>query len=185
MKHWWNEDWQDKSELIEKISVPVPLSHHTSHLECRGIAPRPWWLEGGILTSWAVVWPHCLIYFIYSILVSLWLSSSVTCKLMDRSSWYSRPRWRGLVVACLPLDPRFTGSNPAEDNGFLRVIKICSMTSFGGEVKSSVPCRRFTAWKNFTSMEKMLCKQNSVAMFLTHVSPASLLDGSSRCIRIE
>jgi hypothetical protein len=33
--------------------------------------------------------------------------------------------------------------------------------------------------------EKMLCKQNSAAMFLTHVSPASLLDGSSRRIRIE
>jgi hypothetical protein len=31
----------------------------------------------------------------------------------------------------------------------------------------------------------MLCKQNSAAMFLTHVSSASLLDGSSRRIRIE
>jgi hypothetical protein len=34
-------------------------------------------------------------------------------------------------------------------------------------------------------MKKMLCKQNSAAMFLTHVSPASLLDGFSRRIRIE
>jgi hypothetical protein len=24
----------------------------------------------------------------------------------------------GLVVACLPLGPRFAGSNPAEDDGF-------------------------------------------------------------------
>jgi hypothetical protein len=24
----------------------------------------------------------------------------------------------GLVVACLPLDPKFAGSNPAEDDGF-------------------------------------------------------------------
>jgi hypothetical protein len=31
----------------------------------------------------------------------------------------------------------------------------------------------------------MLCKQNSAAMFLTHGSPASLLDGCSRRIRIE
>jgi hypothetical protein len=53
----------------------------------------------------------------------------------------------GLVTACLPLDPRFAGSNPAEDDGFLRVIKIRSTTSFGGEVKPSVPCRRFTACK--------------------------------------
>jgi hypothetical protein len=43
------------------------------------------------------------------------------------------------------LDPRFEGSNPAEDDGFLRVIKIT--TSFGGEEKPSVPCRRFTACK--------------------------------------
>jgi hypothetical protein len=27
------------------------------------------------------------------------------------------------VVACLLLDPSFAGSNPAEDDGFLRVIK--------------------------------------------------------------
>jgi hypothetical protein len=52
-----------------------------------------------------------------------------------------------LVVVCLPLGPRFAGSNPAEDDGFLRVIKIRNTTSFGGEVKSSVPCRRFTACK--------------------------------------
>jgi hypothetical protein len=45
------------------------------------------------------------------------------------------------VVACLPLDPRFAGSNPAEDDGFSRVMKIRGTTSFGGEVKSSVPCR--------------------------------------------
>jgi hypothetical protein len=32
------------------------------------------------------------------------------------------------------------GSNLAKDDGFLMVIKICSMTSFGGEVKSSIPC---------------------------------------------
>jgi hypothetical protein len=29
----------------------------------------------------------------------------------------------GLMVACLPLDPRLAGSNPAENDGFLRVIK--------------------------------------------------------------
>jgi hypothetical protein len=45
------------------------------------------------------------------------------------------------VVECLPLDSKFLFSNPAEDDGFL------SVTSFGGEVKPSVPCRRFTACK--------------------------------------
>jgi hypothetical protein len=37
------------------------------------------------------------------------------------------------------LDPRFAGSNPADGDGFLRGIKFCSMTSFGGEVKLAVP----------------------------------------------
>jgi hypothetical protein len=29
----------------------------------------------------------------------------------------------GLVVECLPVDPRFTGSNPGEDDGFQRRYK--------------------------------------------------------------
>jgi hypothetical protein len=38
------------------------------------------------------------------------------------------------------MDPRFMGSIMAEDDAFLRVMGICSMTSFGGEVKLSVQC---------------------------------------------
>jgi hypothetical protein len=38
------------------------------------------------------------------------------------------------------LDPGFVGSDLAKSNGFLRAIKICNMTSFGGELKSSAPC---------------------------------------------
>jgi hypothetical protein len=38
------------------------------------------------------------------------------------------------------LDPSFAGSKVVEDDGFLRAIKISSMTSFRGEVKPSVPC---------------------------------------------
>jgi len=53
----------------------------------------------------------------------------------------------GLEVACWPLVPKFAGSNPAEAVGFLRAKKIFSTPSFGGEVKSSVPCRRFAACK--------------------------------------
>jgi hypothetical protein len=34
------------------------------------------------------------------------------------------------VVACLPLDIRFAGSNPADDNGFVRAIKIRRTTFF-------------------------------------------------------
>jgi hypothetical protein len=39
------------------------------------------------------------------------------------------------VIGVFALDTRFMGSNPAEDEGPLRAIKICSMTSFRGLVK--------------------------------------------------
>jgi hypothetical protein len=44
-------------------------------------------------------------------------------------------------LACLPLDLRFAGSNQAEDDGYLRAIKTRSMTSSGGDVKLSTPCK--------------------------------------------
>jgi hypothetical protein len=47
----------------------------------------------------------------------------------------------GLAATCLKLDPRFAISNPAVDDGFLRLIEYRSSTSFGGEVKQSVSCR--------------------------------------------
>jgi hypothetical protein len=40
------------------------------------------------------------------------------------------------------MDPNFAGSNTAEDDGFLRTIKIGSTTFFGEEVKPSVSCRK-------------------------------------------
>ena len=52
----------------------------------------------------------------------------------------------GIGVACWPLAPKFAGSNPAEAVGFLGQ-KIFSTPSFRGEVKPSVPCRRFVACK--------------------------------------
>jgi hypothetical protein len=42
---------------------------------------------------------------------------------------------------CLPLNPRFAGSNPAVGDGFLRAIKIRS-TPFFGEVKPKASCRK-------------------------------------------
>jgi hypothetical protein len=40
------------------------------------------------------------------------------------------------------LDPRFAGSNSAENDGFLKAIKIHISTSFGEEVKPLVPSRK-------------------------------------------
>ena len=53
----------------------------------------------------------------------------------------------GLGVACWPLVPKLAGSNPAEAVRFLGRKKILSTSSFRGEVKPSVPCRRFAARK--------------------------------------
>jgi hypothetical protein len=53
------------------------------------------------------------------------------------------------------------------------------------EETDSVSCPMVVFDMTGIELPGMLCKQNSAAMFLTHVSPASLLDGSSRRIRIE
>ena len=38
----------------------------------------------------------------------------------------------GLGVTCSPLDTKFAGSNPTEDDGFFQDVKILSTTSPGG-----------------------------------------------------
>ena len=78
----------------------------------------------------------------------------------------------GLEVACWPLVPKFGGSNPPEAVGFFRAKKILSSPSFGGEVKPSVPCRRFTACKrslNVTWKSGIFSKIHQP--FLAHVVP--------------
>jgi hypothetical protein len=71
----------------------------------------------------------------------------------------------GLVVACLPFDPRFAGSNLSEDDGFSRVIKICNTIFFEVEVKLSVLCRKiYDMLKDTMSMKMILHRQNSVAI---------------------
>jgi hypothetical protein len=62
--------------------------------------------------------------------------------LLANSCNFTRSIFRWSVVTCLPLDPRIAGSNPSEDDGFLRVIKILRTTFFGREVKPSIPCSK-------------------------------------------
>jgi hypothetical protein len=62
--------------------------------------------------------------------------------------------------------------------------KIRSTPSFGGEVKPSVPFVDLWHVKEPYEHEQMLCRQNSAAMFLTRVSPASPLDVSGGRIRM-
>jgi hypothetical protein len=67
------------------------------------------------------------------------------------------------------------------------VIKIQSTNSFGGEVKPSVPCRRFTACKRtFGHEEESVISVSKIQS--GHFSPKSpdcLPDGSGSLIRIE
>jgi hypothetical protein len=44
------------------------------------------------------------------------------------------------VVSVLAIGPSVCGFNLAEGDGYLRMIKICNMPSFGGEVKPLAPC---------------------------------------------
>jgi hypothetical protein len=68
-------------------------------------------------------------------------------------------------ITMVIINARFAGSIPTEVDGFLRVIKIRSTTSVGGEVKPSVPCRRFTACKRtLRAWIEMFRKQNSTAI---------------------
>jgi hypothetical protein len=66
--------------------------------------------------------------------------SGWSVSLIDHFHWVEAVALGGPVVIMLAIGPKFTGSNPAENDGFLRTIKIRS-TSFGGEVKPSAPRR--------------------------------------------
>ena len=60
-------------------------------------------------------------------------------------NFVQRLRWsRGSVLA---FSAQYAGSNPTETVGILGRKIILSTPSFGGEVKPSVPCRRFAACK--------------------------------------
>jgi hypothetical protein len=47
------------------------------------------------------------------------------------------------MVSMLAIGPEDCGFKPGQGNGFLRVIKMCSMPSFGKEVKPSPHVVRF------------------------------------------
>ena len=58
---------------------------------------------------------------------------------------YQRPRWS--TVSVLAFGTKVRGFKPDRSCRIFQGEKILSTPSFGGEVKPSVPCRRFTACK--------------------------------------
>jgi hypothetical protein len=62
-------------------------------------------------------------------------------------------------------------SNRAEDDGFSRAIKVCSTTSFGGEVKLLAQCRKILLqFKNSAEYERDIYSTN-FAIISHQVSP--------------
>ena len=88
----------------------------------------------------------------------------------------------GLGVACWPLVPKFAGSNPAEAVGF-KGKKLLSTPSFGGEVKPSVPCRRFAACKRSLNGLEVVISAKLPDNILAHSSHFHGWDLSRRCGR--
>jgi hypothetical protein len=76
----------------------------------------------------------------------------------------------------LALIPEFAGSNPAEAVRIFKDENVPSTSSFGGEVKPSVPCRRFATCKRAVNVTwKSAFRQNYRILFLFHLSlPGSL-----------
>ena len=67
----------------------------------------------------------------------------------------------GIGVACWPLVPKFAGFKPGRKRRIYKGEKILSEPSFGGEVKLSVPCRRFSACKRSVNVAwKSTFRQN-------------------------
>ena len=78
----------------------------------------------------------------------------------------------GLEVACWPLVPKFAGSKPGRSRQIFQGEKILSTPSFGGEVKPSVPCRRFKACKRFLNATWKLGISGKIHRpFLAHIVP--------------
>jgi hypothetical protein len=64
------------------------------------------------------------------------------------------------MVSVLATGPKVHRFKPEQGNGFLRVIKFHSTTSFRGEIKLTVPCRKiYGMLKNPTSMKEILHRQ--------------------------
>jgi hypothetical protein len=74
----------------------------------------------------------------------------------------------GLEVAYWPLVLKFAGSNLAKAVGVFKGEKILSTPSFGGEVKLSVPCRRFAACKRSQNVVEVVISAKLPDNVLAH-----------------
>jgi hypothetical protein len=79
---------------------------------------------------------------------SLWFQDAIPQHVTVRHNWnnlWSRLRWSRSSV--LAFGAQVRGFKPGRSRRIFKGEKILSMPSFRGEVKQSVPCRRFAACK--------------------------------------
>jgi hypothetical protein len=60
----------------------------------------------------------------------------------------------------LAIGPKVCGFQPGQGNGFLRPMKICSIPSFGGEVKPEAPCHLWHVKYHAGSEQKYFTQSN-------------------------
>jgi hypothetical protein len=84
------------------------------------------------------------------------------------------------LLACLPFDPRFAGSNPAEGDSFFNRDKNPQKTVLLRRSKAVVPCSKILRHveKHFEVWKRNFERQNS--LFSSRVLPAFLLDSYGR-----
>ena len=81
-----------------------------------------------------------------------------------------RLRWSRSSV--LAFDTQVRGFKPGRSRRIFQGEKILSTPSFGGEVKPSVPCRKFTACKRFLNATwKSGISSKIHRPFLAHIIP--------------
>ena len=84
----------------------------------------------------------------------------------------------------LAFSTQVRGFKPGRSRRIFKGEKILSTPSFGGEVKPSVPCRRFAACtKSLNVVWKSTFRQN-YRTFLAHRVPPFATRGLSRCVDV-
>ena len=117
--------------------------------------------------------------FLYNVLPETFLVlTNIDRHIFINVHWYScqvtvileRLRWsRGSVLA---FSTQVRGFKPGRSRRIFQGEKILSTPSFGGEVKPSVPCRRFTACKRFLNVTwKSGISGKIHRPFLAHIFP--------------
>ena len=95
---------------------------------------------------------------------------SYTPTLQKSKGSFMRLRWsRGSVLAS---STQVRGFKPGRSRRIFQGEKIFSTPSFGGEVKPSVPCRRYTACKRFLNATWKSGNSGKIhRSFLAHIVP--------------